>query len=237
MRESLLFQGSERVLVLAAHPDDEVLGCGGTIAKHALHNHDVAIVILAEGLTSRSLSRPDGLSTSDLNGLRNTALDANRRLGISDVRFLGLPDNRMDDLNLLDIVKEVEKIKADFRPTIVYTHFPRDLNIDHQITAQAVLTAFRPQPNEPLKFMGFFEVPSSTDYAWQTASHAFYPQVFIDISSTIQKKLDALKVYGSEMREWPHSRSIDAVGHLAATRGASVGRPAAESFMIARLLS
>jgi LmbE family N-acetylglucosaminyl deacetylase len=223
-----------KILVVAAHPDDEVLGCGGAMARHALKGDKVKVVILAEGVTSRDVRRRPRKHADGLSALARSARSAGKVLGVGSVSLYGFPDNRMDSCDLLDIVKVVEQHVKNFKPDVIYTHFAGDLNIDHAITARAVLTACRPLPGSTIKRILFFEVPSSTE--WQVSANAtpFAPDYFIDIDSTLERKLEALKHYQSEMRKWPHARSIEAVVALARWRGASVGLGAAEAFVMGR---
>jgi LmbE family N-acetylglucosaminyl deacetylase len=153
-------------------------------------------------------------------------------LGVEAPKFLDFPDNRMDTIALLDIVQGVEAEIAEFVPSIVYTHHAGDLNVDHRITHQAVLTACRPQPGHRVEAIYAFEVPSATDYAG--AGGAFIPRRFVDIEATWPSKRAALEAYGEEMRPYPHTRSLGAVEALARTRGASVGFLMAEAFDVIR---
>jgi len=223
-----------KVLVIAAHPDDEVLGCGGTIARHIKNKDDVHVIILAEGVTSRDKSRNRKKRSKEIKNLLLSAQKSHKTLGSKSLKFFNLPDNRMDSINLLDIVKIVEKEVNLVKPEIIYTHHIGDLNIDHSITHQAVVTACRPEPNKSVKKIYCFEVPSSTDWQSVQSDKFFKPNCFIDISKTLQKKLKALKAYKSEMRSWPHSRSIKNVENLAKWRGSSSGMKAAEAFIIIR---
>ena len=223
-------------MVIAAHPDDEVLGCGGTIIKHIQRGDEVHVLILAEGVTSRDDTRVRKGRRDNVSKLKDMAKKAHKILGSGSIQFMGFPDNRMDSVDLLDVVKVVEK-EINFRkPEIVYTHHSSDLNIDHRITNQAVLTSCRPEPDQSVKKIYCFEVPSSTEWQSPYFNTIFSPQMFSDISDTLSLKLDALKAYDSEMRPWPHSRSIKAVEHLARWRGASVGLDAAEAFVTVREL-
>jgi N-acetylglucosamine malate deacetylase 1 len=224
------------VLVAAAHPDDEILGCGGTIAYHAEKGDDVHVLILAEGLTSRDGGRDASAQKEKLQELSEIALKANTHLGARTVKTLGLPDNRMDGMELLDIVKVVEAEIGAWNPEIVYTHHPGDVNVDHNLTARAVLTAARPQPGCCVRSIYFFEVLSSTDYQAPGVSSPFLPNRFVDVSAFLDRKLAALAFYAGEMRAWPHSRSPETVEHLARLRGSSVGMRAAEAFQVARIL-
>lgn len=228
---------SRSILVVAAHPDDEVLGCGGTIARHTKAGDAVHVVIMAEGVTSRSTRRDREKSAKALGTLSATARRANKILGVRTLELLDLPDNRMDSLDRLDVIKAVEAVVARHRPDTVYTHFSGDLNIDHRITHEAVCTACRPLPGQPLRTVLFFEVPSSTEWQPPASAAAFAPNWFIDIAATLPLKLKALEVYSSEMRDWPHARSIEALEHLARWRGASVGTEAAEAFVLGRMLA
>jgi N-acetylglucosamine malate deacetylase 1 len=222
------------VLVVAAHPDDEILGCGGTIAWHARRGDDVHVAILAEGLTSRDAGRDRQAKSKELGELAAIAVQANTLLGAKSVEVFDLPDNRMDSLDLLDIVKRVEALIGAKKPSIVYTHHPGDVNVDHQLTHKAVVTACRPQPGAHVKSLLFFEVLSSTDYQVPGVAPAFLPNHFVDISATLETKLKALEIYKGEMRAWPHARSLEAVEHLARLRGANVGLQAAEAFCLGR---
>jgi len=234
---------SKKILVIAAHPDDEILGCGGTMARHSAFGDTVYVRILAEGITSRDATRNRPDRGSELSALEKSAREANALLGISDIRLFNFPDNRMDSIDLLDIVKTVETELNEIEPDIVYTHNATDLNVDHRIVHQAVLTALRPVPGLKTQTILFFEVPSSTDWMTPGSGALFTPNWFVDISGDnrgdntfLRKKLDALRIYSSEMRPWPHSRSLEAVEHLAHWRGATVGFRAAESFMLGRCL-
>jgi LmbE family N-acetylglucosaminyl deacetylase len=224
------------ILVIAAHPDDEVLGVGGTIAVHAAAGDEVQVLILAEGLTSREIIRNRSGKTEELSELAESARKAHDILGSSGLELLDLPDNRMDSLDLLDVVKIIEERIERYKPEVIYTHHCGDLNIDHRVCHNAVVTACRPQPGHCVKELVFFEVSSGTDYQTPGSAPYFEPNYFIDISSVLKKKLDALEAYSSEMREFPHTRSVKALNSLAEVRGASVGMAAAEAFVIGRKL-
>lgn len=220
------------VLVIAAHPDDEILGCGGTMARLVREGNNVHVLILAEGLTSRDAERNRTAKLEELSLLAKTAQLVGHEIGVKSVELLDLPDNRMDSIDRLDIIKLVEEKIKKVRPSVVFTHFGNDLNIDHRITNDAVVTACRPYPGQLVKELYFFEVPSSTE--WQIG-FAFYPNYFITLSENdIEKKVNALKIYESEMRIFPHSRSIIALEALAKWRGASIGYNTAEAFMVGR---
>ena len=224
----------ERVLVVAAHPDDEVLGCGGTIVKHRQRGDSVAVLIMAEGITSRS-TEPSS-QASELLDLHRTAERANRRLGVNELTLLRYPDNRMDTVALLDVVKDIEVAIGKIRPTVVYTHHASDVNIDHRVIHDAVIAACRPLPGTEIRQLLFFEVPSSTEWRPPASRPFFAPNWYVNIHDTLEVKLDALDVYASEMREFPHPRSRAACEHLARWRGATVGVSAAEAFELGRVL-
>jgi LmbE family N-acetylglucosaminyl deacetylase len=224
------------VLIVVAHPDDEVLGCGGTIAKHAHAGDTIRVVILAEGVTSRGSSRDTKRDAGRLTQLARAAKKAGKVLGVSDVVLHNFPDNRMDTCDLLDVIKVVEKQVADVMPDVIYTHHAGDLNIDHQITQRAVVTACRPVPDQCVRQLLFMEVSSSSEWQPPSAGIPFTPNWHVDITSTLELKLSALEAYRSEMRDWPHTRSMEALEALARWRGATVGVEAAEAFMLGRMV-
>ncbi|MBT4701074.1 MAG: PIG-L family deacetylase [Rhodospirillaceae bacterium] len=217
------------VLVIAAHPDDEILGCGATMARHARDGDAVDIVIVAEGATSRDVADPLG----EISALRDAARQAAAAVGANEPRFLGLPDNRLDSLPLLDVIKSIETVVDELRPGVVYTHHGGDLNIDHRVVHQAVLTACRPMPDCPITAIYAFEVLSSTEWG-VGQSDAFLPNHFVNVENQLFQKLEALRCYETEMRDFPHARSLEAVQALASYRGASAGVPAAEAFLLVR---
>tara|TARA_Y100000591_G_scaffold125211_1_gene107042 strand:+ start:21572 stop:22297 length:726 start_codon:yes stop_codon:yes gene_type:complete len=225
------------ILIIAAHPDDEVLGCGGSMAKWSKNGNEVHILIMAEGVTSRDKQRNRRQRIKDLSTLAESCDKARDILSANSIELLDYPDNRMDSIDLLDVVKSVEKKIKRLKSDVVVTHHGGDLNIDHRITHQAVITACRPFPEQTVKRILSFEVPSSTE--WQSASYMrpFVPNIYEDITETLDLKIEALKAYESEMRTWPHARSLKGVEHLARLRGASVGYEAAESFMLIRELN
>jgi len=223
---------SEKVLIIAAHPDDEVLGCGGTIARHVREGDEVRIVIVAEGVTSRNI--PSASAKNQLAKLRDCARHAASIMGAMPPIFLGLPDNKLDSIALLEVIKPIEAEVREFAPRLIYTHHGGDLNIDHRVIHAAVVTACRPSPENAVDMLLCFEIASSTDWQVGDTHLRFSPNWSVDISSTLATKLTALQAYEPEMRPWPHARSVIAQEHLARWRGASVGVEAAEAFMLAR---
>ncbi len=218
---------SKIVLVVAAHSDDEALGCSGTIAKHIKQGDRVHLLFMTDGVSSRPGRRDDKKRS-------NAAQDAAQILEVSSFTNLNFPDNKMDSIPLLDIVKEIENIIVQTQPEVIYTHHIGDLNIDHQITHKAVVTACRPQPSFCVEEIYAFEVLSSTE--WNTPGvEVFSPNVFIDITDYIDIKKQVLEVYSEEMHQPPHSRSIDNALRLNALRGNSVGMDYAEAFELIRM--
>lgn len=223
------------ILVVAAHPDDEVLGCGGTIARHAREGDDVHILILGEGITSR-YADPSAAPADALEGLHEQAKKAGTLLGAKGVTLRGFPDNRFDTVPLLDIVKAVEEKVQEIKPAVVYTQHGGDLNVDHQRTFRAVLTATRPLAGSSVKRVLAYEVPSSTEWAFRQFAPAFRPNVFVDIAATLEAKKDALALYEEEARAFPHPRSPEALDAHARYWGSVAGLPAAEAFQLIREL-
>ena len=215
---------TDRILVFAAHPDDESLGCGATIAKHVKAGDPVSIVVFADGLASRG-----GVTTENIKLRHGAYRRACKILGTEDVWIHQYADNMMDNVPLLDIVKHVEIHLNRFKPTIVYTHWSGDINVDHRVMHEAVKTACRPQPGQTVKKLLYFEVPCSTGWG-----DGFEPDYFVEAS--LEQKLAAAECYTTELRQFPHPRSLMGMEYLAKWRGSQVGVEAAEAFMIGRVV-
>lgn len=222
------------VLVVAAHPDDEILGVGGTAARHAAEGDAVYALILGEGQTSRGVHRED-TGREIVEELHRNTLESARAVGYREVFFADFPDNRFDGGDLLDIVKEVERKIQELRPQILYTHYSGDLNVDHQYTARAVLTATRPIGDYCVEEIYAFETLSSTEWNFDySAQPAFCPNVFVDITGYYRRKEQAMNCYVSELCAFPHPRSLDGMDVLSRTRGMAAGMERAEAFMLIR---
>jgi len=225
----------DTILVIAAHPDDEVLGCGGTMARLALESNDVYTLILGEGITARDKKRDLAKRENEIAELRKQVENANKILGVKKVYTYDFPDNRFDTVPLLDIIKTIEKIKEDIKPDIVFTHHYGDLNIDHQITFKAVMTAFRPIKDESVKEIYSFEIPSSTEWNVPSSLTYFMPDYFVSINKSLEAKINALKEYKTELRDFPHPRSLKAVALNAKQWGVKMGFEATEAFKTIRI--
>lgn len=222
------------VLVVAAHPDDEILGVGGTVARHVASGDKVYAIILGEGQTSRGEHRED-ISQDVVRELHQNTMESAKAVGYTDVYFENFPDNRFDQVDLLDIVKAVEKKVRELKPDIVYTHYSGDLNIDHQYTARAVLTATRPIGDYCVSEIYAFETLSSSEWNFDySAQPAFCPNVFVDITDYYANKENAMNCYVSELCEFPHPRSLKGMDVLSKTRGMAAGMERAEAFMLVR---
>jgi len=225
----------KKVLVVAAHADDEALGCGATLAAHTDDGDEVAALFMTNGVGSRPSA-----GTGDIQKRRIAMKQAMDILGVRRHQLQDFPDNALDTVPLLAIVKAIESFCRDWgQPHIVYTHYHGDLNVDHQLAHRATMTCFRPQAQtatHPSMILSF-EVLSSTGWLGSAAAVGFQPNYFRDITKTLERKLEALRAYAQEMRPWPHARSLKAVEHLARYRGASVGLDAAEGFMVERIVS
>lgn len=223
----------ERVLVVAAHPDDEVLGCGGTMALLS-RSAEVRILIVGEGITAR-VAVPAGEAPRQLASLHEDARRAGRTVG-AEVWLARLPDNRLDTVPLLELSQLVEEKIDAFKPTMIFTHFYGDLNVDHRQVFNAVMIASRPPSAPSVREVHCFEVLSSTEWAFGQINHGFNPQTFYDISATLDHKLEAMAQYRSEIRDFPHPRSLDAIRASAVRWGTVAGFAAAEAFVTVRQL-
>ncbi|WP_309090538.1 PIG-L family deacetylase [Phenylobacterium sp.] len=223
-------------LIVAAHPDDEVLGCGGTAARLSAEGWDVHILVMAEGATSRDPERRREARLAELSELERCAHEAGSIMGAASVALADFPDNRMDSVDLLDVVKRIEESIRLHQPKRVFTHSSKDVNIDHRVIHDAVIAATRPKPGASVHELFFFEVLSSTEWRPPSSIGPFAPTCFVDISDHIGTKTQALEVYTPELVPFPHPRSVEAVEALARYRGATVGVAAAEAFEVGRII-
>ena len=230
---------NKKILVVVAHPDDELLGLGASM--HQLvkdHNCTIRAVILGEGITSRSDTHNTQKWEKELAQHKQNIHDAISHIGYESVGIYDFPDNRFDSVALLDIIKVIEKEKSDFQPEVIFTHHGGDVNIDHQRTFEAVITATRPMAQEQVKAIITFETPSGTEWRASTDPRHFIPNFYISVSEdNIKAKIRGMECYQFEKREFPHPRSPEALTILAQQRGISVGHSYAEAFCIVRSIN
>nr|WP_288885827.1 PIG-L deacetylase family protein [uncultured Blautia sp.] len=222
----------KNILVIAAHPDDELLGVGGTVRRFVNEGAIAHALILAEGLTSRGESRAE-TNHSELLALQEDARRAAAEIGYSGIDFCGFPDNRMDSMDLLDIIKTVSNYVEKYKPDTIFTHHHGDLNIDHRVTCEAILTACRPVGDYCVKRIFAFETPSSTEWNY-CYTEPFTPNVYVDVSDTLEAKIRGMACYRTESAEYPHPRSAEALRALGKYRGSNAGFKMAEGFVLLR---
>ena len=219
---------NNKVLIIAAHPDDEILGCGGTILK-LKQTHIIQVVFLTNGVSARTNNKKKIMKR------KNECLKLFKYLKIPKPIFFNFPDNKLDTVPLLKITQKIEKILFKFKQHTVMTHYENCLNIDHQIAFKSTITACRPLKNISVKKILSFEILSSTDWSLFNKKQ-FQPNYYIDISNNIKKKLELMKYYKTELRKYPHSRSLKGIETLARMRGISSGTKFSEAFLLVREL-
>ena len=233
-----------KILVIVAHPDDEILGVGGTMLKHVKMGDKIRVIYLATGITSRrgkfhqnvsnyqSEEKLDKTMKQQIGNLRKDAKNACKTLKVNDISFYDFPDNEMDSISLLKIIKTIEKEIEKTKPDRIYTHHKNDLNIDHRIVFNATLTACRPI-NKKTPDVYRFDVPSSTEWNFL---NTFSPNYFVNIEKELQKKLDSMNEYKNEIKKFPHPRSLEGIKVSAKKWGTVCGKKAAEAFEVIRII-
>ncbi|KGP73336.1 PIG-L deacetylase family protein [Pontibacillus yanchengensis] len=213
---------TKSVLVIAAHPDDELLGVAGTLKKLMNEGSTVISVIVAKGRKEEEAN------------MKQTIHQANKEIGIKEVKFLEYENLKLEQLPLHTLTKEIELLINHYQPQTIFTHHYGDVNRDHQQVFEAVLTAVRPLPDQPPIELITFETVSSSEWNIQTNDKTFKPNYFVNITDTIDDKIKALESYEVEMRNFPHPRSYEGVKYLARVRGMTVGVSYAEAFEVIR---
>jgi N-acetylglucosamine malate deacetylase 1 len=219
---------NKKILIIAAHPDDEILGCGGTILK-LKKNNLIKVIFMTNGTDARGKNKE--ASQKRIGGCLNLF----KKLKLNKPTIFNFPDNMLDTVPLLKIIKKIEENISKFKPEIIFTHFDGCLNIDHQITFKATITACRPIKSSTVKKILSFEVPSSTEWSL-SKDKKFQPNYYIDISNYIKEKISLMKYYKDEIKPYPHSRSLKSIRSLSEYRGTHVGVKNAEAFYLYRSL-
>ncbi|NQU35271.1 MAG: PIG-L family deacetylase [Bacteroidetes bacterium] len=230
---------NKRILIVVAHPDDELLGLGATMHR-LIHSYNVQthVVILGEGITSRSDKRDLAKWEQELEIHKENIKSAQSAIGYHSFGAYDFPDNRFDTVALLDIIKVIEKEKETFKPDIIFTHHGGDLNIDHQRTFEAVMTACRPMQDEKVRIIITFETPSGTEWRSPTDPRHFLPNLFIEVSEdNLKAKINGMENYEFEKRIYPHPRSPESLKIQTQRCGIIVGCVYAEAFCLIRGVS
>jgi LmbE family N-acetylglucosaminyl deacetylase len=216
-----------KILVIATHPDDEVLGCGGMIARHVAEGDEVHVLVITRGAE-------DIYSKAEIEATRKEMKNAHAILGIKDVSFLDFPAPKLDSVPQYQIADTIAKVFRSIQPYAVFLPHHGDIHNDHRVVYHAALVAARPINHSTIKQLLCYETLSETEWAPPSGDEAFIPTVFVDISTFLEKKLSALSCYASQMKDPPHPRSLRSIEALAVFRGSTVCVNAAEAFMLVR---
>jgi len=216
-----------KVLVIAPHPDDEVLGCGGTMVKHVSEGDEVYLCVVTKAY-------PPDWPEDEIKERRDEVVRANKILGTKKTYFLDLPTVKLDTIPQKELNETIAEVVNESQPEIVYVPHGGDVNNDHRLVFEAAMVAIRPKPALAIKKILCYETLSETEWAAPLAENAFMPNVYVDISGVLATKLKAMSEYKSELKEFPHPRSLEAISALAKVRGATTGVEAAEAFMLMR---
>ncbi|KST63642.1 PIG-L deacetylase family protein [Mastigocoleus testarum] len=220
---------SKQILVIAAHPDDEILGIGGTIARHISQGDQIVIAFIADSGTAR-------YKNDTIDFVKGCAIKAINQIGIAEtnIKFAGFADQVLDTLPILKITQWIERVVQEVKPQIIYTHHRGDINKDHQIVHEATLTAARPYSTSFIERILCYETPSATEWAGPYLENNFIPNVYMDITAYLENKLIAMSAYTTELRPFPHPRSLESLRIRASYWGSIIGVAAAEPFMLVR---
>lgn len=222
----------KKILVIAAHPDDEVYGMGGTIAKLSSEGNEVYVLIVTDGCTTQYSE--DTRLEEIIEKKRIEAIKANEILGVTKVYFGNLPDMKLDNIPHIEVNNIIETTIREVEPDIVYTHFWGDVNMDHKCVYESTLVATRPTPQQKIKELYCYRVPSSTEWSPQITNSIFMSNTYYDISSYCEQKYDAISKYETELRPYPHPRSIKYVNIMDISTGLKCGLDSAEEFILIR---
>jgi LmbE family N-acetylglucosaminyl deacetylase len=218
-----------RVLVIAAHPDDEVIGAGGTIARHVAEGDTVFWCVVTQGC-------PPFRTDEQLSKARDQVRAVQKVLGIEDVFFCGFPTVQLNTIPYRKLSSALQAVVDEVQPSTVYTTPSSDLNLDHRLVHDCTLVAARPLPGCPVRRLLAYEIGLTARFGQPSGSSLFVPNVFVDISDYLDKKLEAMSCYETQLRDPPHPRSLEGLRLLAEERGLSVGLVAAECFQLIREL-
>lgn len=224
----------KRLMLVAAHPDDELLGSAGTLLFYKKKGYKVKIIFLSDGESSRNINIEK--KNILIKRRKDQAIKVSKLCKFQEPVFAEFPDNRLDTVAMLKVVKFIENEIKKFKPNIVITHNENDLNIDHMLTFKAVVTATRPSTKTFVKSIYCFETPSSTENNFSKIKVSFNPNLYFDITKYIDKKIKLLKIYNKEIKPYPHSRSLEGIKVLAKYRGVQIGVKYAEAFYLLRKL-
>ena len=230
---------NKKIMIVVAHPDDELLGLGATMNRLIKEgNINTHVVILGEGITSRSDSRDPEKWKKELLVHRKNIKQAQESIGYHNVSIHDFPDNRFDTVALLDIIKVIETEKSNFQPDVIFTHHGGDVNIDHQRTFEAVITSCRPMENEKVLNIITFETPSGTEWRASSDPKHFIPNLFFSVNKeNLESKIKGMESYEFEKRNYPHPRSPEALKIQAQRWGISIGKEYAEAFQVIRSIN
>jgi len=231
-----------KILVVSAHPDDEIIGMGGTLKKLS-KNHEIDVLFLADGITARkqaghtnavkyeTTSLQEKNMQKEIEIRKKHAKNALVKVGVKKCKFLDLSDNELDTIPFLKIVKHIETEINNSKPSVIFTHHHNDLNIDHRLAYEASITSSRPIFDSKISSIISFEAVSSTDWRFP---YKFNPTLFVDISLELNSKIKAISEYKNELRDFPHPRSVKTITSIAERWGSLSGFKAAEAFEIIR---
>jgi LmbE family N-acetylglucosaminyl deacetylase len=218
-----------KILVIAPHPDDEVLGCGGTIKKLSFGNNTIWVLVVSRG-------KPELYSDDRIRNVRNEALNAHKILGVAETRFFDFPAPELDLISISELSSAISSVILEMQADTIFLPHGGDIHHDHKAVFNAGLVSARPVKNSPVKRIYCYETLSETEWAAPNSQDVFIPTYFVNVSDVFPFKIEAMKCFKTQLRDFPNTRSLKTIEALANFRGSTVGFTHAEAFMTVRII-